>query len=240
MNYTKEQKRNILKNLPEDLKEAILSVETADKMMEIIKNNNLMLDQATELNDELTLFMLGLTRQKDFVGNVARRLNIDYIKAKEIAEQINSSIINSVRISLQKIQGNNNHNDDEQIPPPPTPVIKVPYMTKPAPVVREVPSLIEKKVETPHIQKPMETMVEKALPTPPPPTNLPGVTIPEKPNYNPFVKPIENQGEIDIKKIITEEEASHQDIAKIEEMGNFTIERHNNETHNDPYREPLI
>jgi hypothetical protein len=61
-----------------------------------------------------------------------------------------------------------------------------------------------------------------------------------KPNYNPFVKPIENQGEIDIKKIITEEEASHQDIAKIEEMGNFTIERHNNETHNDPYREPLI
>ena len=234
--YTNEQKIKLFESLPDELKEVIVSTETTDIIRNIANKHSLMLDQVTEMADEIGLIILGLTKTKDFVKNISERLNIDHNKAFLISEDINKYIISSVRESLQKVQGG----EQELNPPPPTPVIKVPYMTKPAPVVREVPSLIEKKVETPPVQKPMETMVEKALPTPPPPTNLPGVTIPEKPNYNPFVKPIENQDQLNIKKIISEEEASHQDIAKIEEMGNFTIERHNNETHNDPYREPLI
>ena len=165
--------------------------------------------------------------------------------AKEISEQINNSIINPVRISLQKIHSENiDDNDTEPTPPPPTPVIRSPYLNKPAPVVKQAPSLIEKHIEPSPVQnvveKQVEAQIEKALPTPPPPTNLPGVTIPEKINYNPFVKPIDDKSQMDIKKIVSEEDVSHEDIAKIEEMGNFTIERHTNETHNDPYREPLI
>lgn len=91
-------------SLPADLKEAILSVETAEKMALLRDKHSLMLDQAGELGDELGLLMIGLTKQKDFVVNITKRLGIPTEKAVQISVDINKEILNPVRASLQKIQ----------------------------------------------------------------------------------------------------------------------------------------
>lgn len=104
MEYKREEKRRIFNTLPDDLREAIISVETADKLKLIADKHSLMIDQIGELGDELGLFMLGLTKQADFVKNVAKRLNISIEASIEIARDINTEIIDAVRISLQKIQ----------------------------------------------------------------------------------------------------------------------------------------
>jgi hypothetical protein len=79
--YSKEQKIKIFESLPEDLKEAIVSTETTTKTREISDKNSLMLDQLSELVDEINLLLLGLTKTKDFTSNLSKRLNIPYDQA---------------------------------------------------------------------------------------------------------------------------------------------------------------
>jgi hypothetical protein len=227
--------------IPEDVLNIIKSSSVYIKLEEIGNKFDLNIDQVGELNVLTEQVMIGKLPSSKYIDSVAKELEITRDKAREIVETINSDIFIMVKESIRKAQ---EKAELDLTPPPPTPVIRSPYLNKPAPVVKQAPSLIEKHIEPSPVQnvveKQVEAQIEKALPTPPPPTNLPGVTIPEKINYNPFVKPIDDKSQMDIKKIVSEEDVSHEDIAKIEEMGNFTIERHTNETHNDPYREPLI
>jgi hypothetical protein len=106
MEYTREYRKKIFETLPPDLKEAIISTESADKLQEISSKHSLMLDQAGELGDAVGLFMLGLTRQSDFVNNVAKRLEISLPKALEISKDVDAGILDAVRSSLQEIQKN--------------------------------------------------------------------------------------------------------------------------------------
>lgn len=124
MQYTKEYKKEIYDSLPEDLREAIMSIESAEKLQNIANTHSLMLDQASELGDETGLFMLGLTKQEDYVKNVSRRLSIPYEKAEKISMDINREILDAVRSSLQKIQSRKDDSlESEQFstPHPPTP-----------------------------------------------------------------------------------------------------------------------
>lgn len=226
--------------IPQDIMDIIQSSDVYIKLEEIGNVFDLNIDQVGELNLLTEQVMIGKIPSNKYIDTVAKELEITRNKARDIVDAVNNKIFFMVKESIRKIQ---EKNELDLNPPPPTPVIRSPYINKPSPVVKEVPNFTEKKPDIQPIQ-PIQNNIEKenekALPTPPPPTNLPGVTVPEKINYNPFVKPIDNKEQIDIKKIVSEEEVPHEDIAKIEEMGNFTIERHNNETHNDPYREPLI
>lgn len=104
MNYTKEQKIKIFESLPQELKDAIMSVETSEKLRAVTGKNSLMLDQATELGDEVGLLMLGITKQKDFLKNIEKRLEINEEKALAIAKDVNTEILDSIRESLRKIQ----------------------------------------------------------------------------------------------------------------------------------------
>lgn len=123
--YSKEQKIKIFESLPEDLKEAIVSTETTTKTREISDKNSLMLDQLSELVDEINLLILGLTKTKDFTSNISKRLNIPYDQALSISKDVNTNILDSIRSSLQKVQDKYN----EPSPPPPRPVIKAPSVT---------------------------------------------------------------------------------------------------------------
>lgn len=104
MNYSKEQKQEIFANLPADLREAILSVETAEKLQNIASKHSLMMDQVSELSDEIGLLMLGLTKQSSFVKNVSSRLGISSGKADEVARDVNEQIFDAIRESLRKFE----------------------------------------------------------------------------------------------------------------------------------------
>jgi len=93
--------------LPEDLKEAIFSVDSADIIQAIGKKYNLAIDKIGEAADETGLVMLGITHPDNFIANLAERLKIDKDMAGKIAREVNDQIFAKVRESMKKIQGVN-------------------------------------------------------------------------------------------------------------------------------------
>lgn len=105
MDYSKEELKKIYSTLPEDLKNAMFSVETSDIIQSISKKHNLHIDQMGELAAETGLVLLGLTRPENYIKNLGNRLNIDLKQAREIAMEVNIEIFSKVKESLKKIHG---------------------------------------------------------------------------------------------------------------------------------------
>lgn len=102
---TPQQLKEIYQKLPEDLKDAMFSVDSAEIIQSLGKKYNLAIDKIGELADETGLVMLGLTHPRDFISNLAQRLNVDKETARKIAEEVNTQIFATVRESLKKIHG---------------------------------------------------------------------------------------------------------------------------------------
>ena len=105
MKYTRQQLQEKYEKLPEDLKNAIFSVETADIIQKISKKYGLQIDQMGELASETGLVMMGLTHPKDYIKNLSGRLGVDIDTAKKIAQEVNSEIFLPVKEHLKKIHG---------------------------------------------------------------------------------------------------------------------------------------
>jgi hypothetical protein len=101
--YNQEQLRKKFNRLPEAIKEAIASVETADTIRSISYKYNLHVDQMGELADETGLLMLGLTKPQDYVDNLFHRLKTTYPKCKDIAKDVNEEIFKPIKESLMKV-----------------------------------------------------------------------------------------------------------------------------------------
>lgn len=102
---TPQQLKELYEKLPEDLREAIFSVDSTEAIHVAGQKYNLTVDKIGELADETGLVMLGLTHPKDFIANLAKRLNADKETARKIADEINTQIFSKVRESLKKIHG---------------------------------------------------------------------------------------------------------------------------------------
>jgi hypothetical protein len=102
---TSQQLKEIYQKLPEDLKDAMFSVDSAEIIQSLGKKYNLAIDKTGELADETGLVMLGLTHPRDFISNLSQRLGVDKETARKIAEEINQQIFAKVRDSLKKIHG---------------------------------------------------------------------------------------------------------------------------------------
>lgn len=104
----KQQLQNLLDRLdtlPPQLRDAVFSSENADKLFEIGKHHELMIDKFGEMTHETGLLMLGVTHPDEFVGNLATRLEVDKAKAKTIADDINREIFAPVREHLRAMFG---------------------------------------------------------------------------------------------------------------------------------------
>ena len=111
MTYTKEQLAQKYLELPEDLKEAMIEVRTAETIYDIGQKNNLHVDQIGELADEVGLAMLGLTKSEDFLTHIKNRLQIDQTTAEQITREVNEQIFLPIRESLQKLHSANEANE---------------------------------------------------------------------------------------------------------------------------------
>lgn len=108
------QLMEIYKKLPEDLKDAIFSVDSADITRNIGEKNKLTIDKIGELASETGRVMLGITHPNDFISNLADRLETDKEKARAIANDINEQIFKPVRDSLRKIHNIREEGTDVQ------------------------------------------------------------------------------------------------------------------------------
>lgn len=103
MEYTPEQLRELYKNLPEDVREAMFAVDSADKIQEIGKKYKLHTDQVGELGKQVGFVMLGILTPRNFVQELTNKLNISPDLARQVAVNINAEIFTPIRESLKKI-----------------------------------------------------------------------------------------------------------------------------------------
>lgn len=90
-----------LKHLPQDVREAIVSVDYQTKFQQITVRQKLLIDQAAKLDKETTLVMIGLVPLANYVKNIQEALDTNETRAKEIALDISSNIFKPIRESLQ-------------------------------------------------------------------------------------------------------------------------------------------
>jgi len=101
--YTKEELLAKYNALPQELKAAMSSVESSDVIQEIGKKYNLRVDQIGELASETGYLLIGITKPGDYIKNLKQQLQIDLVKARDIALEVNEKIFSKVKESLKKI-----------------------------------------------------------------------------------------------------------------------------------------
>lgn len=105
MQYTTKQLQEIYKSLPEDLKDAIWSAESAAIIQSIGKKYGLNVEQTGKLASETGLVLLGLTHPKDYIKILSGRVAVDIDTARKIAEEVNNGIFSKVKEYLKKLHG---------------------------------------------------------------------------------------------------------------------------------------
>ena len=92
-----------MEKLPEDVKQAIISVDYKTKLQEITKKQKLLIDKAAKLELETTLVMIGLEPMTDYIDNLQREMELPPVRAKEVAMDVNELIFKPIRVSLQNM-----------------------------------------------------------------------------------------------------------------------------------------
>lgn len=100
--YTQQQLEERYDSLPENLKEALLSVDIANKMFEIGKKHTLTIEETGYVAEETGLVVLGLEKPQNLIANIQKRLNSEEDEAGEIAHDINEKIFFPIREALKK------------------------------------------------------------------------------------------------------------------------------------------
>lgn len=158
INYTEAQLNEQYTKLPEVMREAIVSVETADKIMAIGKTHNLHIDQIGSLAENVGLVMLGLLSTKEFNKQIENELKIDHVMAENIAAEVNSQIFLPIRDALRQLTEAKDQLPTQAdvlqeienppaapITPPITPATP-PTIEAPAAVIPPPPSIFEQKM----------------------------------------------------------------------------------------------
>ncbi len=101
-NETEKIIKERLAELPNSIKRAIFKTDIGGAIQRISQRNRLHLDQASNLETEIMLVMLGLEPSDDFVKNLATNLSIDQNFASRLSGEINNEIFNVVKMNMMK------------------------------------------------------------------------------------------------------------------------------------------
>lgn len=99
---TLAQRRTVIQSLPEMLREAITSMENMEAIQKIAEVHRLHIDQATELDDEVNLVMLGITPLDQFSKNLSSRLQVSEREAEAIATEIDAHVLQKIKHELME------------------------------------------------------------------------------------------------------------------------------------------
>jgi len=103
--YTKDELFDFYDQLPQDLRDAMFSVDTAKIIREVGLSNSLNVAQMGMLAEETGFVFLGASPVNKFIDRLIERLGIDKEKAKKIAHEINEKVFSKVRETLKEIHG---------------------------------------------------------------------------------------------------------------------------------------
>lgn len=116
MDKTQEIIKEQLRKLPQNIRDAISSIDLGDKIRKIADKNMLHIDQAGDLETETVLVMLGLEPTADYKENIRRELNISRDRAQTITADIDKEIFMTIRESLKRINPGTETKQESEAP----------------------------------------------------------------------------------------------------------------------------
>jgi hypothetical protein len=105
--------REKLKDLPLDVREAVVNTDYLSGLEEIQVSQKLHIDQAAMMEELTFKLMLGEIDTEDYVLNLTKALNIDSAKSTEIAQAVDIKIMQPIKNELQNIQDENEVVEEE-------------------------------------------------------------------------------------------------------------------------------
>ncbi len=99
---TQQQIEKRLAELPEDVRQAILSSDLDQKLRDIAQKHSLHVDQGSALSDETMLVMLGFSDPSEFAGNLAAQLHMPPADAQALAGEVSEQVFLPIRDSMKK------------------------------------------------------------------------------------------------------------------------------------------
>ncbi len=117
--------------LPGSLKNALGSIDSAKKVVDIGRKYGLHVDKLGELGAETGMVILGFTHPGQFLQRITRRLDLPEEQVRPIAQEINTEIFLKIREALKEVHGESSTpKPSGTIPVKPTPP-KAPEPSKP-------------------------------------------------------------------------------------------------------------
>lgn len=104
MNNSITQIKERFDMLPEDTQKAIQSFDYDKALRSIHTKYNLHIDQAGALEQAVADVIFGSTKPYDLIKRISMDLRIEEEKAKEIAFDINTTILKEIQELMKKIQ----------------------------------------------------------------------------------------------------------------------------------------
>ena len=99
--YTREELWKLYQKLPEELKEAIFSEETAENIWNICERNNV--EKISSVAKYVGNVLVGVLPPEDFQETLEKELKIKKEVAKKVAQEINRFIFFPVRPALEQL-----------------------------------------------------------------------------------------------------------------------------------------
>ena len=173
MKYSSEELNERFQTLPEELKNAIVSVDTAKIISEAGKRYALHIDQIGKIAEEVGFVLLGLSHPTEFVSKLTKALGIERVVVSQIASDINDKIFLKVRETLRGVDSGLNKKEESMDDSGPTPLkdallqaIENPesITKKPIPAKPESIPLVE--IKNPHTPTTPENKIPAVAPIP--------------------------------------------------------------------------
>lgn len=103
--FTQEKLLELYEKIPQNVREAIFSVDVAGKISAAGKRFGLSIEETGILATTAGLVMLGALHPRDFIQTLEKGLKMERSKAIDIAKEINHEIFFPIRESLKRIHG---------------------------------------------------------------------------------------------------------------------------------------
>jgi len=101
--YTKEQIHKILQKLPEELQEAVFSMETADAIWNACTKQNISDDNRPRIAEYVGYILMGLILPQEFEQLLQKQLKLPKKIAQEIAKEISRFVFYPVKSALEQL-----------------------------------------------------------------------------------------------------------------------------------------
>ncbi len=100
--FTKEELNERYQKLPQVLKDALYSPETAEKLFAVGRRNGLTIEEIGSAAEEAGYVILGLTRPGFFIDALQKRIDAEEKQIKQLASDINRQVFFPLREALKQ------------------------------------------------------------------------------------------------------------------------------------------